>query len=73
MNVGKTTIRNNEIRNNAPVPLLYLGTGALFLISLFLMVVFPREERLREGKADSVLHVVAEECSRSGISKKDIV
>jgi hypothetical protein len=25
MNVGKTTIRNNEIRNNAPVPLIGLG------------------------------------------------
>jgi hypothetical protein len=24
MNVGKTTIRNNEIRNNAPVPLQLL-------------------------------------------------
>jgi hypothetical protein len=31
-----------------------------------------REERLREGKADSVLHVFAEECSRNAVSKKDI-
>jgi hypothetical protein len=31
-----------------------------------------REERQREGKAGSVLHVFAEECSRSGVSKKDI-
>ncbi len=27
MNVGKTTIRNNEIRNNAPVPLWRLEQG----------------------------------------------
>ncbi len=26
MNVGKTNIRNNEIRNNAPVPQKYVNT-----------------------------------------------
>ncbi len=30
MNVGKTTIRNNEIRNNAPVPRIG-DTGSRYL------------------------------------------
>ncbi len=32
MNVGKTTIRNNEIRNNAPVPFKYVDGNVRELI-----------------------------------------
>ncbi len=60
MNVGKTTIRNNEIRNNAPVPTIVVSDEEigimLMAIRIRLSILMPMQIQIRILPNESFTH-----------------